>query len=110
MIGIASALFSPIGRIGMIGVALLSLYTFGYWKGHSSASRASEIAALQSQLSALRKDKATADEAAKLANDQAAQNAEIARANARIVEGFRNAPSSACGLTGDDVRRLRSIR
>lgn len=99
---------SPLARVVLIGLAA---YSFGWWRGYSSAGTAAEVASMRQQISAMKKDKAVADEAARLASQEAEQNGEIARANRRIIEGIRNAQATdPCRLTRDDIRMQRPIR
>lgn len=97
-------------RFAAIAALVIGLWLHGYWTGHAGASGACQTAALEAKVKSLTRDLTATDEAAKRFEAEAARNAVSADANAKIIEGFRNAKSPACLLTDDDARRLRAIR
>ena len=86
----------------------------GYIKGRLDASGKAEIARLKSEIDGLQ----ISLKAVRALSDMNASFAEQARKdadeNAKLIEEIRNAPprdeASSCRESGDDLRRLRSIR
>lgn len=109
MVEIVSRLLSALANPA-VWLLMLAAFTAGDLRGGMRAREKCNTAALKSQVEALRRDQAVAAKALEAAQAEAAASSEIARANARIVEGFKNAPAGACSLSADDVRRLRAIR
>ncbi len=100
-------------RLVAIMGAFLAAYGAGWFKGHSSASRACQTATLRAEVASLKRDIAAADEAAKSFKEEADRNAGIAAENQKIIDTHKKAMTNArppCLATPLDDSRMRRIR
>lgn len=94
----------------LIVAAVIGAYGYGYQQGGSKAEAACDAATLRAELAVRQAD---LDIATRAAADAAARAAQLEDEGARIREKlheFENRPDgAACGFTGGNAGRLRSI-
>jgi hypothetical protein len=118
MLATALALLrSPLGKIAAAFVGLAVVYGAGYYRGASKAGAACDAAAARAELATVKRDLSIAKSAQESADRIAADLSSQARSLAEKVTAYEEAIKSAeagnpagCALTGDDLRRLQSIR
>lgn len=101
---------SPLGRIAGVGLLIVSLFGFGFYKGASMANARCREAALQSRIDAMQTDVAAAEQAAQAAETARKELEEAAASDKERISEYERQlaarPLGACALNDDDLRML----
>lgn len=108
-------LASPIGRILLIGAALVGAYLYadhrGYQRGQERCRADWQASVERARAAVKADDKKASDDAIRIAQDEAARLAADLKSRMEMYDALaaeKDALADACTVSGDDARRLQS--